>query len=126
MSINVLTVERDNGDIIPLTTPTEFSWNMSDMDAEGSGRSKTGAMFRDRVAVKRKLSIGWGRLSAADASKILTAVSDVFFNLTYPDAMTGNFRKMRCYVGDRTSPQIYIHNDGTFCWDGLSFNLVER
>lgn len=127
MSFNVITVKRDNGDVIPLTTPEDFSWNIGDLDAEGSGRSKKGDMFRDRVAVKRKYGVGWGRLSAAEASKILTAVSDIFFDWTAPDAMTGTYRTMRGYVSDRTTPKIYVNPDtGEFSWDDLSFDVVER
>ncbi len=129
MSISVLTVERDNGEVIPLPTPNSLSWNLSDLDAEGSGRSKKGNMFRDRVAIKRKLGISWEYLNAADTSKTLTAVSDIFFYLRYPDAMTGGFRRMRCYVGDRTAPNLQIKGDGDdvdFFWDGMSCNIIER
>lgn len=127
MRTNILTVRRDNGDIIPLPTPEEYSWNIDDLDAEGSGRAKkSGNMFRDRIASKRKLSIVWGRLNAADTSKILTAVSDVFFYLTYPDAQSGGFREMQCYVGTRNTPKLYVQNGSEIYWDGLSFNVVER
>lgn len=128
MISSVITVARDSGDVIPLPTPEDFSWNISDLDAEGSGRSKKGEMFRDRVAVKRKYSVGFGRLSAADAAKVLTAVSDIFFDWTAPDAMTGTYRKIRAYVGDRTSPKIYVNPDNPedFYWDGISFDVVER
>lgn len=130
MSNSIITVERDNGDVIPFVTPDDFSWGMSDLDAEGSGRSRsTGTAFRDRVATKRKLGIGWGLLSAADTAKILTSVSDIFFDITYPDAMTGDLRRMRAYVGDRTAPKIKVKMQGdnmTWFWGDLSFNIVER
>ena len=59
-------------------------------------------------------------------AKLLQAVDDVFFSLTYPDAMTGTDRTMMCYVGDRSSPIMRPETDGKWLWGGLSMNFVER
>ena len=109
--MEVLKVTKKSGAVVSLPAPDELKWNISDLDADGTGRNQNGDMFRDRVAVKRKL---------------LQAVDDVFFSLTYPDAMTGTDRTMTCYVGDRSSPIMRPETDGKWLWGGLSMNFVER
>lgn len=124
--MDVLKVKKKNGSAAVLPTPSELKWSLSDLDADGSGRNQNGDMFRDRVAVKRKLECSWPSLLANEMSELLNAVSDIFFELTYPDAMTGGNRTMTCYVGDRSSPIMRPETDGTWRWGGLSMNFVER
>jgi len=124
--MDVLKVKKKSGSTAVLPTPSELKWSLSDLDADGSGRNQNGDMFRDRVAVKRKLECTWPPLLANEMSELLNAVSDIFFELTYPDAMTGSNRTMTCYVGDRSSPIMRPETDGKWLWGGLSMNFVER
>ena len=124
--MDVLKVKKKSGSTAVLPTPSELKWSLSDLDADGSGRNPNGDMFRDRVAVKRKLECTWPPLLANEMSELLNAVSDIFFELTYPDAMTGSNRTMTCYVGDRSSPIMRPETDGKWLWGGLSMNFVER
>ena len=96
--MEVLKVTKKSGAVVSLPAPDELKWNISDLDADGTGRNQNGDMFRDRVAVKRKLECSWRPLVSAEMAKLLQAVDDVFFSLTYPDAMTGTDRTMMCYV----------------------------
>ena len=57
---------------------------------------------------------------------LLSAVSDPFFKLTYPDALTGNNRTITCYVGDRSAPILRPEADGTWLWGEMSMNFIER
>lgn len=124
--MDVLKVKKKSGSTVVLPTPSELKWSLSDLDADGSGRNQNGDMFRDRVAVKRKLECTWPPLLANEMSELLNAVSDIFFELTYPDAMTGSNRTMTCYVGDRSSPIMRPETDGAWRWGSLSMNFVER
>lgn len=124
--MEVLKVTKKSGSVVSLPAPDELKWNISDLDADGTGRNQNGDMFRDRVAVKRKLECSWRPLGSDEMATLLQAVDEVFFDLTYPDAMTGTDRTMTCYVGDRSSPIMRPETDGKWLWGGLSMNFVER
>ena len=121
----ILTITKADGTNVPLPDPSEYSWGIQDVDADGTGRNQNGELFRDRVGIKRKLTLSWPPMKAAPMSTLLQAVDDVIFDVSYPDAMTGTTRKMTAYVGDRTDP-MYSLIDVVYQWNGLSMNFIER
>ena len=113
---------------IDIADPMTLTWDIYDLDSEdGAGRNQEGLMFRDRVAVKRKLTCTWPPMDNAEMSKLLKAMSDVFFTIRYPDAYDGAYREGEFYVGDRSTP-MYMWNaeKGKYLWQGLSANFIER
>lgn len=123
--MNVLTVTKNDGTSVIIGHVQQLSCGIQDVDAEGSGRNQSGDMFRDRVAVKRKLTCSFTPMASADMSAILNSVSDQFFQLTFPDAQSGTMQTMTCYVGDRSAPA-YSFYDNNWLWKGLSMNFIER
>lgn len=107
-----------------IKTPQSFSVGISDLDGE-STRVASGDLVRDRLAVKRKLEVGYGALTPTEISAILTAIQDEFFTVEYPDPMTGSLQTKTFYVGDRTTP-MYSNINGEPLWENLSFNLIEK
>lgn len=104
-------------------TPQEMTVDVSDIDGE-STRNARGDMVRDRIAVKRKISLKFPPLSDAQIQTILNAISGEFFNVEYHDPVLGITTKT-FYVGDRTAPIYSRHKD--FCyWTEVAFNLIER
>lgn len=104
-------------------TPQEMQVTINDIDGETT-RNARGDMTRDRIAVKRKISLKFPALTDAQIQAILGAVSDEFFNVEYFDPLLGLTTKT-FYVGDRTAPVYSRHKN--FCyWTEVSFNLVER
>ncbi len=113
---------------IDIADPKTLTWDIYDLDSEdGAGRNQEGLMFRDRVAVKRKLNCTWPPMEPAEMSKLLKAMSDVFFTIRYPDAFDGAYREGEFYVGDRSTP-MYMWNaeKGKYLWQGLTANFIER
>lgn len=108
-----------------LPTPQSCEWGIQDLDSENAGRNQLGYMFRDRVAVKRKLTCNFAPLSNVEISTLLQNISSQFFELQYPDAQTGSTESMTVYVGDRSSPMLK-YNNGNPEWRGLSVNFIER
>lgn len=53
--MDVLKVTKNAGTVVVLPAPAEIKWSISDLDGDGSGRNQNGDLFRDRVAVKRKI-----------------------------------------------------------------------
>lgn len=124
--MDVLKIKKNNGTTVVPPTPAELKWSISDLDGENSGRNQNGTLFRDRVAVKRKIECSWLPMNSANMSKLLKAVSDTFFDLTYPDAQDGDNRTITCYVGDRSAPVMRPNEDGTWLWGQISINFIER
>lgn len=104
--------------------PRSMSVGVGDLD-DKTTRTASGSLTRDRIAVKRKLTLSWSALTSAELSEILEAVSSVFFQVTYPDPQTGTIQTKTFYVGDRTAA-VYTYNDGVVLWENLNMNLIER
>jgi hypothetical protein len=108
----------------PIATPQRCSVGVYDV-SKTADRNAQGDILIDRVAVKRKLEMEWGALSNSAISAILSAVTDVFFTVAYPDPQTGASKTITCYVGDRTAPMLK-YTSGTPYWEGLKMNFIER
>lgn len=108
---------------VSVVPPKSFQVGVQDVDGE-TGRNANGDMVRDRITTKRKLEIEWGMLTQAECSAILSAVSAVFFSVSYPDPISGQSTRT-FYVGDRTAPA-YSFTNKFKPWSGLKFNLIER
>lgn len=106
--------------------PREFSVDITDLDdGETSMRTVDGTLHRDRIAVKRKLNMKWSGLDWPTLSQLLQSVSAVFFDVYYPDPMTGQYETKTFYVGDRNAP-VAIARNGEIIWEGLSMNFIEK
>lgn len=108
---------------VAIATPKVFEATVSDIDGE-TNRNAKGELIRDRVAVKRKINLEWGTLEQSEMSKILNAVSSVFFTVEFPDPQLGLITKTM-YVGDRTAPA-YSYVDNKIKWQGLKMNFIEK
>ncbi|MDM8312829.1 hypothetical protein QUW36_12245 [Clostridium cadaveris] len=108
---------------VAIATPKTYEVTVQDLDGE-TNRNANGDMIRDRIAVKRKINLEWAPLSQSEISTLLTAVSGVFFTVTFPDPQDGLITKTM-YVGDRTSPA-YQFKNGEVKWSGLKMNFIEK
>lgn len=109
---------------VEVKDPKVFQVDIQDIDKE-SERNANGTMQRTRVAIKRKLTVEWGPLSNAEISKILNAVSEVFFTVKYPDPVSGGVTTKTFYTGDRSAPVLRSIN-GAIRWEGLKANFIEK
>lgn len=113
---------------VAIKDPSEMTPSIQDVDTEeGSGRNQLGEMFRDRVAVKRKLTCKWNVLSRSQVKALLSAVTDTFFSVTYYDPLLDTTRTMTAYVGDRSMPIYYFDpTSGKAIYRSLSMNFIEK
>ena len=65
---------------IPIKIPHEISVNISDIDGE-SRRNAKGNIVRDRIAVKRNITLTFSPLTNAQIQMILQAISSEFFDV---------------------------------------------
>ena len=121
--MNILQIDKRD-----IADPIELTWDIYDLDSEdGAGRNQKGEMFRDRVAVKRKLNCKWGPMEPDEMSKLLKAMDKVFFTIRYPDAHDGTYKTGTFYVGDRSTPLYMWSNEKKkYLWSGLTANFIER
>lgn len=120
-------ITRNNGNIIVLPYPQEYTPEIYDVDASTTGRNAAGTMIRDRVARKHKFNYKFPPLGQADATEILNAVQDTSFTLTTASPETGAKTSYRVYVGDRSLPVYWMpnHNKNSWLYETLSLNLIE-
>lgn len=109
---------------VAVKSPRKMAVAIMDIGSSGE-RNAAGATLIDRVATKRKIDLEWGPLTNAQASAILTAVTAVFFDLTYPDPQTGANRTIVCHVGERSAPMVRNYG-GLALWEGLKMTLMEQ
>ena len=126
----VLQIKKNGAWVDVVPDPYEMTVAIQDLDLEtGAGRSQTGTMFRDRVAVKRKVSCKWRPMYGNQMEILLNLMTDVFFELRYPDPQTGALKSITVYVGDRTMP-VYTMYKGTtkskILYNGLEANFIEK
>lgn len=109
-----------------LPMPSTFEVTIQDYDSSEAGRNSTGQLFRDRLAVKEKISISWKVLDAQQMSLILNATSDVFFTVRYFSPKLADYRTATMYVGDRTSAMYCFQSNGNILYRDFSISLIER
>ncbi|MED4206598.1 DUF6711 family protein [Neobacillus mesonae] len=105
---------------VDIADPSSLQVDIMDLDGT-SNRNAKGDLVRDRLAVKRKISLEWPALTPAQTSTILKAVQSVFFSCTYPDPMEGKDLTKTFYVGDRSAP---LYKKGL--WESLKMDFVEK
>lgn len=108
---------------VTVKAPKTMQVGIQDIDGE-TGRNANGDMVRDRIATKRKIELEWGQLTQNEMQTLLNAVSPVFFDVSYPDPLSGQTTKT-FYVGDRTTP-VYSFANTLKPWSGLKMNFIER
>ena len=106
--------------------PSTFGYTRSDLDQD-SYRDINGNLVRNRISTKVQLSLTWkaGAMDVQSMSTLLTAMDDVFFQVTYFDIHDGQMRTMTAYASDKTA-QMYSYIDGKPVFNEISVTLVEK
>lgn len=112
-------------DGIDVKDPSSFTWGLQDVSDSAAGRTQDALMHKNRVAQKRKVSIGWNNPTREEASVILTAFNPEYIDMTYPDAMSGKNETRTFYTGDKTAPmRSWTVNRKRY--SQVSFDIIER
>lgn len=108
--------------------PSAMQWGLQDISAADAGRVHAAGnpMYKMRTSQKRKLGLSWSMLSKEEVATILQAVNPEYIYVKYEDAMTGTWRTMEAYVGDRTAPFKWFEVNGGTRYSTLSFDIIER
>lgn len=119
---------------VTISSPSTFTYSV--MDLSQSERMANGNIKIEKKATKRKLELSWNYMSQSDLSTLLSAIgnggatidgvlSNVFFTVEYPDAVTGSLQTGYFYCGDRTAGAIDYQNN-TMRYKDIKCNFIER
>lgn len=100
-------------------------WSRNDLDGPNAGRTLTGLMIRDRVAVKIKLEITCKDLTGDQLSTILNLIYPQYVEVTYEDPLYGNVTKTM-YSNNNKATLGYIDTANERVWTSITFPLIER
>lgn len=115
----VLTV---NGAAVP--APSEMKVALFEVGS-GDVRSASGALVRDVVAVKRRLTLRWASLSPEALGSLLGAVSGAFFQAEYPDPVLMQMRSATFRAGEAAVGVLRM-TDGAPVWTDVTMEWTER
>lgn len=102
-----------------LTVTKEKIWSAN------TGRTVSGYMVGDMVAIKYKLQCTWPALSRDDVRLIDAAVTQPYFSVTFTDPATNSRVTKQFYAGTPTYP-VFRYDCGVKTYDGVTVDLVER
>lgn len=79
-----------------------------------AGRNANGVVVGQRIGRDQyKLNnLEWPWLTAEEWGNILTLISGFYFNVTFPDPVTGNAITVRMYCGDRSAEPYWVDENG--------------
>ncbi|MDE5781481.1 MAG: hypothetical protein K2I03_08395 [Lachnospiraceae bacterium] len=93
--------------------------------SSNTGRTTDGTMTGDLIGTVTKIKVKWNVLIPSEVSLIDSAISDAFFDVTYPDPSTNSYRTIRMYAGTPTYP-IYDIRDGAARYVGIAVDLIGK
>ena len=80
-----------------------------------SGRNADGVVVGQRIGRDQYKINGleWPWLTASEWQQILTLISGFYFNVTFPDPVSGSARTVTMYCGDRSAEPYWVDENGT-------------
>lgn len=108
---------------VQLPCPNSYQWELEDISASDAGRTEDTVMNKKTIGKVRKISLSWINVTLEDASTILKAVDNEYFEVCYLDTLTGLFETAEFYIGNRAAP---LYNAKLGVWSKISFNIIER
>ena len=79
-----------------------------------AGRDANGVVVGQKIGRDQyKIdTLEWPWLTATQWKNILNWMKDFYFNVTFPDPLTGSLRTVKMYCGDRRAKPYYLNNNG--------------
>lgn len=103
--------------------PSSYQWKLEDTSKSDAGRTEDGKMHKNRIGQVVGLELSWQNITTAQASRILKAFNPEYIEVTYLDPMSGGYKTLDFYVGNRSAP---LYNAKKGLWSNVSFNIIDR
>ena len=114
-----------NGVAIP--SPSKFNITYNDLDSEETGRSLDGNLHRDVIGTNfRTIDLEWKTMERGALRKLLKALSNKTFSVTYYDPIEDAKVTKTMYAGNRKVDMYnYIIDNGKPLWLDISVSLIQ-
>ena len=114
-----------NGKAIP--APSKFNITYNDLDSEETGRSLDGNLHRDVIGTNfRTIDLEWKTMEREDLRRLLKALSNKTFSVTYYDPIEDAKITKTMYAGNRKVDMYnYIIDNGKPLWLDISVSLIQ-
>ncbi len=123
MRIDDITI---NGYSIPTPDENGFKRTKNKLWSSNTGRSASGKMLGDIVAVKYTLEFSWSKLTSEQITSLETAVgTDAFFSVVFPKEGTGAKQTKSFYAADMTYNTKKYEN-GKEIYSDVTLQLIEQ
>ncbi len=108
-------------------TPSKFNITLNDLDSEETGRSIDGNLHRDVIGTNfRTIDLEWKTMKREDLKRLLNAVSNVNFTVTYYDPIADAMISKLMYAGNRKVDMYnYVIDNGQPVWLNISVSLIQ-
>ncbi len=123
MDIKDITI---NGKGIPVPDEDGFKRTKNKLWSSNTGRTASGKMVGDVVAIKYTLEFSWSELTSAEVHSLESAVgTDAFFPVKFPEEGTGNALTKNFYAADLTYNTKRVRK-GKEIYSDISLQLIEQ
>jgi len=106
------------------TVRTPSDMRVSFLDVQNVERNAAGLAVIDRIARKKRVSMSWNYISNSDLSTVLSAISGIYFNLTYPEA--SGAVTISCYVEMFEAGLQKYSGGAAVGWKDTKLEVIER
>lgn len=112
---------------LSMPAPSKFNITYNDLDSEETGRSMDGNMHRDVIGTNfRTIDLEWKTMERDDLRKLLKAVSNKTFPVTYYDPIQDAMITKTMYAGNRKVDMYnYVIDNGKPLWVDISVSLIQ-
>lgn len=116
----ILAVEI-GGTYVDMPTPSDYECEIE--EANDADRTVEYLLIKERIALKRQITVSWNYLSPADHLTLMNATGDNSCNLRYFDYGTGVFMYGTFYRGNDTKdkPILNARSSTGAPWSGTDF-----
>ena len=112
---------------VAMPTPSKFNITLNDLDSEETGRSIDGNLHRDVIGTNfRTIDLEWKHMQRDDLRRLLKAVSNVNFNVSYYDPIEDAIVSKVMYAGNRKVDMYnYVLDNGQPIWLNIGVSLIQ-
>lgn len=125
-----LTLKINGVDILPYVSEGGIAWSRNDVDSDSAGELQNGVLRRDRIIMRRKMTITVNTLTTAEMKIIQQAIYPQWVSVEFLDPLEGEVITRTFYSNNVacTAARQHTNADGTKTvkWRSFSFPLIEQ
>ena len=125
-----LTLKINGVDFLPFVAAGGIEWSRNDVDSSNAGELQDGTMRRDRITMRRKLTITMNSLSTADMKTVQQAIYPQWVEVEFLDPLEGAVITRTFYSNNVACTAARQHTlksgEQVVKWRGFTFPLIEQ